>query len=270
MKRVRYIFLIVLWCYSQTGYAQQEANINTEIDKSKILIGEPLKLTIAVSYPEKNTFVFAFPDSIPHFEILEKPIVDTIHENGLISLKSIYRLTSFDSGHWVIPSFKLTREISSDTIPVDIVFSDFDPSQDYHDIKDILDVKPVSKKKWLWYIIAGLLVAALLAYYFLRTRKIVPSSKENVVVNPYEEAMKKLEQLRQVSAPAKTVHSKLTDIFRMYIFRKKGIHSLQKTTDDIVLQLKGQGLKQEQFEKLSQALRLSDFVNMNQRAMVCL
>jgi len=48
MKRVRYIFLIVLWCYSQTGYAQQEANINTEIDKSKILIGEPLKLTIAV------------------------------------------------------------------------------------------------------------------------------------------------------------------------------------------------------------------------------
>ena len=99
-----------------------------------------------------------------------------------------------------------------------------------------------------------------MAYYFLRTRKIVPSSKENVVVNPYEEAMKKLEQLRQVSAPAKTVHSKLTDIFRMYIFRKKGILSLQKTTDDLILQVKDVVNDKGKFDKLSQALRLSDFV----------
>jgi hypothetical protein len=36
--------------------------------------------------------------------------------------------------------------------------------------------------------------------------------------------------------------------------------SLQKTTDDLVIQLKSLNLSKEQFDKLSQSLRLSDFV----------
>jgi hypothetical protein len=36
--------------------------------------------------------------------------------------------------------------------------------------------------------------------------------------------------------------------------------SLQKTTDDLVIQLKTLPLDKEQFDTLSQALRLSDFV----------
>ncbi|HEY6064151.1 MAG TPA: hypothetical protein VIV35_11110, partial [Chitinophagaceae bacterium] len=53
---------------------------------------------------------------------------------------------------------------------------------------------------------------------------------------------------------------RLTDIFRLYIFRKKGILSLQKTTADLILQLRDLPFSKEQFDKLSQALRLSDFV----------
>ncbi|MEI9946829.1 MAG: hypothetical protein WDN26_21740 [Chitinophagaceae bacterium] len=46
----------------------------------------------------------------------------------------------------------------------------------------------------------------------------------------------------------------------MYVSGKKGIHSLQKTTDDLVVQLKGLSIPKDQFDKLSQSLRLSDFV----------
>ena len=35
---------------------------------------------------------------------------------------------------------------------------------------------------------------------------------------------------------------------------------MQKTTDDLVVQLKGLNLDKNQFDKLSQSLRLSDFV----------
>ncbi|MEI9809798.1 MAG: hypothetical protein WDO16_19105 [Bacteroidota bacterium] len=59
---------------------------------------------------------------------------------------------------------------------------------------------------------------------------------------------------------SKQYYSSLVDIFRMYVLKKKGIHSLQKTTDDIVVQLKSIPVGKEQFDKLSQALRLSDFV----------
>ncbi len=72
--------------------------------------------------------------------------------------------------------------------------------------------------------------------------------------------MKQLEQLQRDKPETKLYYSKLTDIFRLYIFQKKGILSLQKTTDDLVIQLKSLNLNKEQFDKLSQSLRLSDFV----------
>jgi len=52
----------------------------------------------------------------------------------------------------------------------------------------------------------------------------------------------------------------LVDIFRIYVLNKTGIHSLQNTTDDLVSQLRGLNISKEQFDQLSQSLRLSDFV----------
>ena len=100
----------------------------------------------------------------------------------------------------------------------------------------------------------------LILLYLQRKKKPQPVIVPKAVISPYEEAMKQLEQLQSDKPGAKQYHSKLTDIFRLYIFRKKGILSLQKTTDDLIIQLKSLILTKEQFDKLSQSLRLSDFV----------
>jgi hypothetical protein len=137
-----------------------------------------------------------------------------------------------------------------------------DSTQGYHDIKDIIDVKPIEEKKkwWLWYAIGGgALVIILLLIYFLRKKKPV-APVIAPVIDPYEEAMKQLDELKSGKPDPKQYYSQLVDIFRLYIFRKKGIHSLQKTTDDLVIQLKSIPHAKDQFEKLSQAFRLSDFV----------
>jgi hypothetical protein len=57
----------------------------------------------------------------------------------------------------VIPSFVFAEGIVTDSIPVDVVFSEFNPEQDYHDIKDIIEVTPQKKKdkQWWWYLIGG-------------------------------------------------------------------------------------------------------------------
>jgi hypothetical protein len=96
--------------------------------------------------------------------------------------------------------------------------------------------------------------------YLLRKKKILPAAAPAISTNPFQEAIQQLEQLQRDKPDVKQYHSKLTDIFRLYIFRKKGILSLQKTTDDLVLQLKNLNLDKQQFDKLSQSLRLSDFV----------
>jgi hypothetical protein len=241
--------------------AQNKTTVKATVDKNKIVIGERIHLTLEADIPENEPIRFFIIDTIPHFE-LDKQKVDTSYTSDGTFLKQVISITSFDSGHWVIPALSLGEKTATDTIPVDVVFSPMDSTQDYHDIKDIIDVKPIEEKKesWLWYAIGGgALLIILLLIYLLRKKKPVAAAAAPVI-DPYEEAMKHLDKLQQEKADQKQYYSRLVDIFRVYVDKKKDIHSLQKTTDDLVVQLKGLPIAKEQFEKLSQALRLSDFV----------
>ena len=73
-------------------------------------------------------------------------------------------------------------------------------------------------------------------------------------------AKQELEKLRKESLPSKAFYTRLVDIFRLYISRRKGIASLQKTTDDLVVQLRSLKLPGDEFNRLAQSLRMSDFV----------
>lgn len=254
--------LLAFLFFVQLATAQNGATIKASVDKNKILIGEPLQLTIEAYFPANTAKQFITIDSIDHFELLDKPVTDSNDQTGGMTMKTVFRITSFDSGHWVIPSYSLSETVKTDTIPVDVVFSDFNPNQEYHDIKDVVDVKvPEKKNEWWWYAIGGVLLLALIILLLKRKKpQPVIAPKVKITVNAYEEAMQQLEQLSREKPGVKQYHSRLTDIFRLYVFRKKGILSLQKTTDDLVIQLKDLGLDKEQFDKLSQSLRLSDFV----------
>lgn len=260
MNLYRFIFCFLLWFNVQFTNAQGSATIKGTVDKNKILIGEPLELTVEANFSPGSVITFVHIDTINHFEFLGKPLIDTIIANGGTNIKGIYKITSFDSGHWVIPAFILSPSVKTDTIPVDVIFAEFDPNQDYHDIKDIIEVPPPKKKPWWWFIAGGALLLAAVVIYLLRKKKPAPLPAPELMVDPFEEAMKQLEQLERDNPDAKKYHSGLTDIFRLYIFRKKGILSLQKTTADLILQLRDLNFSKEQFDKLSQALRLSDFV----------
>ena len=192
---------------------------------------------------------------------MENAKIDTIVRGEGLAIKAVYTITSFDSGHWVIPSFSISNGVQTDTIPIDVVFSDFDTEQEYHDIKDVIEVK-VPKKKIAWWIYAAGLLVLIFVIAFLSRRKkqMVVVATPKLAIRPYDQAMKELEQLKGDKLVGKEYYSRLVDIFRLYIFREKGILSLQKTTDDLGIQLKNLHLDKEQFNKLSQALRLSDFV----------
>ena len=69
-----------------------------------------------------------------------------------------------------------------------------------------------------------------------------------------------MEKLVKEKPETKQYYSELVDIFKVYVLAKTGIHSLQNTTDDLVKQLRGLNIPKDQFEQLSQSLRLSDFV----------
>ena len=241
--------------------SQTIATIKASVDKNKILIGEPLQLTIEASLTPEAIKFFNALDSIQHFEILDKPTLDTTNKDGASLLRAVYKLTSFDSGHWVIPSFSLTKKIKTDTIPVDVIFSEFNPEQEYHDIKDIIDAEEQKeeKKNWIWYAVAGTVLILLLIYFLLKKKK-EPALAPAPALSAFEEAIRQLNSLQEQNLDPKDYHTKLVDIFRLYVLKKKNILSLQKTTDNLVVQLKPVINSAEVFSQVQQALRLSDFV----------
>jgi hypothetical protein len=258
LRRIFISSLILL--LNGAALAQKVVTVNASVDKNKILIGEPMQLTIEASFPLNTKTSFFNIDSIAHFEISGVPAIDSTSTDKGVTIRGVYKITSFDSGHWVIPSFALAKKIKTDTIPVDIMFSEFDPKQDYHDIKDIIEIEQEEKKNWLSYAVAGGVLLLLLLYFLLRKKKQPAPVIAAAPVNAYEEAMKQLDLLEKENLSSKHYHTKLFDIFRLYVYRKKNIQTLQKTTDALVMQLRGIFTDTENYNQLQQALRLSDFV----------
>ncbi len=243
--------------------AQSTTVVRATIDKSQILIGEPIRLTLEADIPEHEPIRFFQIDSIPHFEFLNKENIDTSNTGSGTVLSQIIHITSWDSGHWVIPAFNLRENIATDTLPVDVGFSPFNPEQPYHDVKEIIEVNPKEEEKqkikW-WQIAIGAALLLLLLILLLRKKKKPVVQTVAPPPDPVKEAIEKLERLQKERPETKQYYSRLVDIFREYIDAKKGIHSLQATSDDLVVKLKSLGLPQQQFEDLAQSLRLSDFV----------
>ena len=249
--------------FAIVSHSQNKISIKANVDKNHIVIGEQIHLSVEADFPLHEPMRFFLIDSIPHFEILDRRKIDTVDNSEGIKLYQVLTLTSFDSGHWVIPQLELPgdKPLLTDSIPLDIGFSPFDPNQDYHDIKDVVDVLAQKKKKedWYWYVIASVVLGAAIIYLLARKKK-EPTGSKAPLIDPFTEAKQELEKLRRENLPAKIFYTRLVDIFRLYVLRRKEIASLQKTTDDLVVQLRSLRLPENDFNKLAQVLRMSDFV----------
>ena len=256
------IFAIVALFSSLPAAAQSKTVAKATVNKTQILIGEPITLTLEVDVPEHEPIRFFSLDSLSHFEFLNQQEIDTSNTGSGTVLTQVIHITSFDSGHWVIPSLSIGENVVTDSIPVDVGFSPFNPDQPYHDIKEIIEVTPEEKKekiKW-WYFVAGAIALLLILVLIFRRKKKPVVQAVQPPADPYKEAMAALEKLQKEKLEAKQYYSRLIDIFRVYVFAKKGIHSLQNTTDDLVQQLRHLNMPKDQFDQLAQGLRLSDFV----------
>ena len=244
--------------------AQNKTVVRASVDRSQIVIGERIQLKLEADIPENQPIRFFQLDSIPHFEIINPGKIDTANAGSGTSLSQTIYITSFDSGHWVLPALPLgfDETIMTDSIPVDVGFSPFDPQQPYHDVKDVMEVKPVEEKKqgklW-WFIGVGVLLAVILFFVLRRPKKPVVKPVA-APIDPYKQAMEQLEKLRKEKLTPKAYYSGMTDVFRTYVQKRKGIHSLQQTTGDLVQQLKSIGIEPSLYGELAEILQLSDFV----------
>ena len=278
------IFGILLLLLSGKAQAE-EIRIKAELDSSIILIGDQVKLHLEIEYPAQLEVLFPVPDDSlgASVEIVERLPLDTVDlGNNRKSMSQEYIVTSFDTGHHVIPSFLFTFQYNnivdsarSNTATLHVFTI---PKLDslMNAMKGPIDIKPVYeapitlKEVAPW--ILGILLAAgliFLIWYAIKQRK------NNLPIFGFQQkpkepahiiALRKLNQIKDEKiwqqGKIKQYYSEITEALREYIENRFEINALELTTDETIAEFKQRNnlLDEVTFNNLKRILMNADLV----------
>ncbi|HEY1114423.1 MAG TPA: BatD family protein [Chitinophagaceae bacterium] len=260
MMKIHHSCITLFLLLSLSAFTQT-VTVTASSDKTRIVIGEQIKLTLEATVPRQEDIDWPKIDSLPHFEILNASKLDSQLSGEELILKQTLTLTSWDSGRWQIPAFAIVGARRTKPITIDVGFSPFDRNQPYHDIKDIIDVDRPRISYWYWYLIGAVLLIVFLLLLFPPKKKKPEVAAFVPDEGIYKQSLNRLDKLRGAAdGDPKVFHTELVDIFREYLLKRKGIQSYSKTTDDLGVQLGGLPIPKTVYNSLLQTLRLSDLV----------
>jgi len=274
-KALRFILFVIFSIVFSFADAQKPG-LATLVNKRNILIGEPLQYNVQARLP-LNTYKVTWPnipDSIAHFEVIERYKIDSVESNGLLYLKHIITLTSFDSGIRTIPPFVVSFNplsggpafnLLTDSIKINVSFSPMDSIKPFHDIKTIIAVKD-EWPLWMWIaaVLSFLLLIFLVYYLFKNSRKKKPKTLFASKLSPLEEAIQSLNELQKQQlldrGEVKEFYSRLGEIFKRYISRRTNSNLLILTSNEILITLNEIGVSKENIGLTANNLRMADAV----------
>ncbi|TDN88097.1 LPXTG-motif cell wall-anchored protein [Salegentibacter sp. 24] len=269
IKIHRTAILPILMLLSFQLYPQQSP-VNAEIDSTSIKIGEQITFSIEVETDSTDLVVFPEGQTFDPMEMVESLGTDTTTVEDRFRLLKKYTLTKFDSGAYIIPQQKIiieNREYLTDSFRVEVANVKVDTTrQKMYPIKPSVEVpKPFEIPKWLWWLLAGVILLGFAFYFFRRRKKRKEAEPE---LPPYEQAMFELNQLDSSSLlqdrEIKEYYSQLTFSVRKYLDRKIYDRALESTTSELIayLELRKQAgelsLKDKSIDNLQQLLKRGD------------
>lgn len=233
-KFFQWTFIIGFFLFGFSGFSQ----VSTNIDTTKIRIGEQFKYEIIVNETEEVQFTKLKLDSSNRIGVVRSFKIDSL-KNQLIKK---YTLTSFDSGRYVLPSQRiliknkifLTDSVIIDvaTVPVDTI------KQPMYHIKDIKNepYKFSDYANYFWGLIILLILIAVILYFVLKDK---PTHEELIArIPPFDLAKQRLKELDSKKLlkhnRIKLYYVELTDIVRTFIEREMNIPALESTTDELM------------------------------------
>ena len=263
------LYILVFLFLSFYGFSQENPTIEVISDTTSIRIGEQFNFSISVL----NATDIVFPilkDSLGKIEVVESLPIDTL-TNRLIKK---FKLTSFDSGKWVIPQQKVQIDKKfylTDSVVLNVATVKVDTTkQKLFPIKDIqkepfalIDARP-----YLWWIV-GVLILMAIGLYFLLRKKVVKLI-EKPAIPPFIIAMNSLKTLdgKQLikAQKLKDFYIELTEIIRRYIEADLHIPALESTTNELLTTITDfnssskLNIDKETIAKLSALLKAADLV----------
>jgi hypothetical protein len=252
------------------------AQVTTEVDTTKIRIGEQINYKIKVEADSSALVVFPEGQTFLPLESVEATDIDTTRKDSKFRLSRIYKLTQFDSGSYTIPKQKIIigeKAFFTDSLRVDVGTVEVDTTkQKLYDIKPIIEVEKSSSNWWIWLLVSlvALALVTFLLWWFIWRQKPLTEEEEIALLPPFDRAklaLKKLDESQYlIRSEVKEYYSELTMIIRKYLDEKVYDRSLESTTDELIqrLQLLKEGnqvpLKTETINNLETILKRADLV----------
>lgn len=267
IRRASIILMCACFCFIYNKAAAQK--ISTSISKDKIVLGEQVFIKITVDNISAGDVQqdFHFPDTINHIEILS----DSIDKPDNTTIVHTLTITSFDSGYWELPVFKLLlngrRILTTTSLGITVLPVDVSNMQDYHDIKDILEINPEND----WWIIAAIVLTGLISLFsvlwFMSNKAPAPTLKKvtgNDLQTLYNNLMLQLKILEGTDASrlleAKKIFVQSSEAVRSFIDASYNQNTSHLTTGEYIVQLKNKLPNSEDANRYFQFLRVSDAV----------
>ena len=266
MRSCRYLLFCCITLLPCVLFGQ--VRVKASADKSSLLIGEPLHLTLEAYIPIGSDLEWQEPDTLTNFVFLHRGILDTIRDIESFHLVQQFRLTSFDSGQQVISPLSVIVDgavYRSDSLIIAVSYAPFDSAADYRDVKPIIDI-PHPYAKYIPWAIGLISLLCLAALYLLLRRRPVADTAPAVALDTrssYEKAMDQLDKLNAgASLPAeiKLFYTSLNTILREYIGDRIAVQVNEKTNMEILRGIRPYSLDKDSFSSLAEALHISDFV----------
>ncbi len=255
--------------------------VNASIDSTELWVGD--QSTLHLQTIQDKATVVDFPvygeELIPGIEVVARSERDTTEQaDGRIIVKQDLTITSFaDSLFYIEP---IPFVVGEDTfLSEPLTLNVIQPFEIDTAANAITDIKPIYKAPiWWWgiirWILLGLGIAALgVGIYslvkYIKTHQKQTEEAEKIapeLLRPAEEvALEKLDKIKAEKiwqqGRQKDYYTELTDVVREYIARRFEITAEEKTSEEILRELKP--LLQEQKElhiRLKDMLRLADLV----------
>jgi len=249
-------------------------------DRDTLLIGDQALWRISVSAPEGSAMDFAveLPKELTKGVELLEARIDTIRSRRSREwlLQGELRITSFDSGSYVLPPMPLYLlrpsgtvdtlwfagpSLEVTTIPIDT--TTYRP----FDIKGQMTYPLTAKEVFPWIgLIVLLLIAAYILYRWIRYRKEnrplfgKPKPQEPA----YLVAFRQLEEIKAQklwqSGKVKLFYTAVTDVLRMYVAARWSIQAMEQTSAELLDALKKEQIDKDLLEELSAMLQTADLV----------
>ncbi len=267
--------MLLITCVLSTN---SQVTVESKINPMEIMIGEQADLTLSVTMKRGQLVempIFQPAQYItPGVEVVEAMPADTLKANdGLIEVKKVYKLTSFDEKLYYIPAIKVrvdAKEYETKNLALKVLDIPVDTlhPENFYPPKDVQD-NPFQWSEWsgvFWCSILLILLLCVVFYLRVCMRENKPVMARVRIVKrllPHQKAMREIEQIKadgmQTSGNQKEYYTRLTDTLRKYIEERFGFNAMEMTSSEIITHLQ-QAEDKTMIDELRELFTTADLV----------